>query len=68
MNRLLTLSLAVAAAAMTALAGSARSIDQATARPGARLEKLNAGQHSFGSAFDPKEHLGEIVVINIGGA
>lgn len=66
MKRLILL-LAACAVTLTTLVASTPILDQATVRPGARLSQLHAGQHVYGSRFDPREHLGEIVVVNIGG-
>jgi len=40
---------------------------QAQAVPGARLAGLQIGTVLHGSDFDPEDHLGEVVVVNIGG-
>jgi hypothetical protein len=44
------------------------ALDQATVKPGAHLDQLSAGRYVLGTKFDSQDHLGEVVVVNIGGA
>ena len=68
MKRFLLLVVAAFAVTLTTPAASTPALDQATAKPGAQLSALSAGQHLFGEEFDSKAHRGDIVVVNIGGA
>ena len=41
---------------------------QGTARPGSRIEELQAGSPVFGAPFDVNATLGKVVVVEIGGS
>ena len=41
---------------------------QATAKPGTKLFGLQPGESLYGPAFDNEQHLGKVVVVNMGGA
>ncbi len=66
---LLWITLALwATATPSAMACSAMAWDgQAKAKEGSRLEGLQLGELLYGTGADPKDHLGKIVLVNIGG-
>ena len=61
------LALGITTSVIAASSHPLRAEGRATARPGTRLEGLQLGQHLYGTAFDPQQHLGKVVVVNIGG-
>ncbi len=62
------LTLGLATSVIAASCHPLRAEGQATAEPGTRLEGLQLGEYLYGPAFDPQQHLGKVVVFNMGGA